>query len=324
MKRLGNVFEDLASIENLKNAFWKAKRNKINRRDVRQYQQNLEQNLYITRQYLLDGTIKLGAYNKFYVFEPKKREICSVPFRERVVHQAIINICEERFESYQIEQSFACRKGKGIYKAIDLAQYYSRYFSYYLKLDVHKYFDSVSHIELMKILEHLIKDTRLLELLWKIIDSTGTDKGIPIGNLTSQYFGNIYLSVLDHYIKEDLQSEGYVRYMDDFVVFGQNREELKEKLKLIRSFLSDKLKLELNEPQINNCVLGIPFLGYRVLPFMIKLTQKAKRRFKKKIKLAMCNYDNGYISELECARTCETLLAFVNHADVVSFVECES
>jgi len=324
MKRLSNVFDELVSIENLKKAYWKARKNKSNRKDVRLYGKNLSQNLYITHKQLLDGTIRLGQYNKFYVYEPKKREICSVPFRERIVHQAIINICDERFEKYQIDHSYACRKGKGSHKAIALAQKYSRQFKCYLKLDIHKYFDSVDHIALIRILERLIKDRRLLELLWKVIDSTGSDKGIPIGNLTSQFFGNIYLSTLDHYIKENLHSKGYVRYMDDFLVFGQSREELKEKLKLIKLFLEEYLKLELNEPQLNYCYLGIPFLGYRVFPTKIKLTQKAKRRFKNKMKIARCQLDNGIISQSEYARTAETLLAFVKHSNIKYLVECES
>ena len=324
MKRLSNAFDELASIENLEKAFWLAKRKKQNRKDVRAYQQNLMQNLILTRSQLLDGTIQLGHYHKFFVYEPKKSEICSVPFRERIVHQAIINVCGERFEKYQIDHSYACRKGKGSHKAIALAQKYSRQFKCYLKLDIHKYFDSVDHIALIRILERLIKDRRLLELLWKVIDSTGSDKGIPIGNLTSQFFGNIYLSTLDHYIKENLHSKGYVRYMDDFLVFGQSREELKEKLKLIKLFLEEYLKLELNEPQLNYCYLGIPFLGYRVFPTKIKLTQKAKRRFKNKMKIARCQLDNGIISQSEYARTAETLLAFVKHSNIKYLVECES
>lgn len=322
MKRLSNAFNELASIENLEKAFWLAKRKKQNRKDVRAYQQNLMQNLTLTRIQLLDGTIQLGHYHKFFVYGPKKREICSVPFRERIVHQAIINVCGERFEKYQIDHSYACRKGKGSHRAIALAQNYSRHFDWYLKLDVHKYFDSVDHIALMWILERLIKDTRLLELLWKVIDSTGNDKGIPIGNLTSQYFGNIYLTMLDHYIKETLHSKGYVRYMDDFLTFGKNKTELKEKLKRIREFLSDRLKLELNTPQLNYCIRGIPFLGYRIFPQKIKLTQNAKRRFKTKIKLAFCDLDNGRISQSEFARKAETLLAFVDHATVKLPLEC--
>ena len=324
MKRLGNIFCELVSIDNLEKAFWLAKRRKSTRKDVVVYQKDLSRNLYLTRSQLLDGTIQLGHYHRFFVYEPKKREICSVPFRERVVHQAIINVCNDRFEKYQIDQSFACRKGKGSHKAIKLAQKYSRHFNWYLKLDVHKYFDSVDHITLMQILERLIKDKRLLELLWKVIDSTGSDKGIPIGNLTSQFFGNIYLSVLDHFVKEDLHSKGYVRYMDDTLTFGQNKTELKEKLNRIREFLSKKLKLELNTPQMNYCERGIPFLGYRVFPNRIRLTHKSRRRFQSKMKVAFCELDNGIISQSEFARKAETLIAFLNHADERYFLECVS
>ena len=203
-------------------------------------------------------------------------------------------------------------------------QRYSRDFNWYLKLDVHKYFDSISHIILMKLMEKLIKDYRLLQLLWRIIDSTGGEKGIPIGNLTSQHFGNLYLTALDYYVKQELRTKGYVRYMDDFLLFGQNKEELKEKLKLVKTFLFNNLKLELNEPQMNYCVKGIPYLGYRIFPDKMRLTPKSRKRFRHHIKQAWCELDNGLISQSEFARKADTLLAFVNYSNERKFRECRS
>ena len=277
MKRLGRVFDDLVSMENLQLAFYRAQKGKSWRKDVVKFRSNLTSNLYALQQQLIDGSIKLGHYTRFWVWEPKKQEICTVPFPERVVHHAIINICGQRFETYQIDQNFACRKDKGGHRAIALAQKYSCEFPWYLKLDVHKYFDHVDHLILMQVLERLIKDPRLLELLWKVIDSTGSPKGIPIGNLTSQFFANIYLSTLDHFAKEKLKIRGYCRYMDDFLCFGETKEKIKFYLSQIEAFLREKLLLDLNVPQINKTIRGVPFLGYRIFPNRIRLGFKAKK-----------------------------------------------
>lgn len=315
MKRLGNVFDKMKSIENLQLAFYKAQRFKSYRKDIVRFRENLTENLYRISAQLEEDSFPFGNYHSFYVYEPKKREVCTVPFPERVVHHAIINVCEPRFEQYQIPQSYACRVGKGSHKAIELAQSYIKRWPWYLKLDIHKYFDSVDHCQLLKVLEHLIKDKRLLNTLWEIIDSFRGDKGIPIGNLTSQHFGNVYLSVLDHYIKENLRVKGYARYMDDFICFCNSKQDAKEKLAQIKSFLNDKLLLTLNPPQINKTCLGVPFLGYRIFRNNLRLTPKAKKRFLRKIKNAFMLLDHGIWSQADFARHTETLISVVKRAN---------
>lgn len=321
MKRLNNVYDELISINNLKLAFYKSQKKKTTTHCVIDFRNNLDENLLKIQNDLKTKHYNLGHYTDFYVYEPKKRLISTVPFRERIIHHAIMNIIEERFEHYMIDQSYACRKGKGIYKAIVQAQRYAFKFNYYLKLDIHHYFESISHDKLFDLCKHLIADKGLLDLLRNLIDSYGDKTGIPIGNLTSQYFGNLYLSQLDHYIKNNLRIKGYCRYMDDFVCFFNDKQELKNKFKLIKEFIYNKLSLELNEEQINNCKCGIPFLGYRVFFDNIRLSLKSKRRFARKIKKFNKLYTDGKISDTEYLLHVEPLVSFIKKSNCNSFIK---
>mgnify|MGYP003309320142 CR=1 FL=1 len=230
MKRQGNLLQLIADPDNLRLAFYKAKKGKSFKRDVLRFQNNLQTNLKEIRASLLTGSFVPSEYNKFIVFEPKRREICTVKFKDRVLHHAIMNVCEERFEKYQIDTSYACRQGRGVDSAILKAQTYCRKYKWFLKLDIHKYFDSIDHFILIELLDRLFKDEQLLEIFWKIIESyqTTADRGIPIGNLTSQYFANMYLARMDHYLKENLKVPGHVRYMDDFIIFSNDKSFLKK------------------------------------------------------------------------------------------------
>ena len=321
MKRKGQIYQTLISIENLQLAFYKAQRGKSAKKDVIEFRENLSSNLLLLRQELIDGTLRIGDYHHFTVFEPKKRDICVVPFKERILHHAIMNVCNDRFEQYQIDQSYACRIGKGVDLAIQQAQIYARRFAWYLKLDVRKYFDSVNHEIAIQILERLIKDKQVLDLFRRILESYQTTEGcgIPIGNLTSQHVGNIYLSTLDHYIKEDLRAGGHVRYMDDFIVFAQTKQKIKEYLVKIEVFLKEKLKLTLHEPLINRSCFGMPFLGYRVFPDRFRLSQKSKKRFRKKFKKANKLLEKGIWTQVEYVRHVEPLFAFVFRAQTTGF-----
>lgn len=323
MKRVGNFFNKIAEMDNLQLAFFKAQKGKTCKRDVIQFRKRLTKNLLSLRDDILSSNITVGNYKRFFVYEPKKREICTVPFYERVLQHAIVNLCEPRFEAYQIETSYACRKEKGIDGAMKKARDYSGAFSWYLKLDVHRYFDSVDHVVLQKILERLFKDSRLLELFWKIIDSYQTvpGRGIPIGNLTSQYFANIYLSTLDHYIKEQLNISGYVRYMDDFVLFANCKEELQFALERVNTYLTERLNLTLNEPQLNRCKCGLTYLGYRLYPEKTKLSQRSKKRFRKKIRVAESNLRTDIWTQCEYARHVSPLIAFLQRADCKGFLK---
>jgi hypothetical protein len=302
LKRVGNLYHKISSYENLCAAFLKAAKGKRDRRDVFAFQNDFARNVDKIRRQLLRREPDIGHYHFFKVFDPKQRSICAASFPERVLHHAIMNVCEPVFESYAVYDSYACRKGKGNRRALKRAQHFARQYSWYLKLDVRKYFDSVDHAVVMKQLSRRIKDKDLLSLFRKLLDTFHTDKGkgLPIGNLISQNLANFYLGSFDHWIKETRRVRGYLRYMDDFLVFGENREALKTELTDIRFFLSKELALRLKTNiQLNRCIHGIPFLGYRVFPQTIRLSQRSRRRFVKKF----IQYEGLWTSALWSTRT---------------------
>lgn len=312
MRRAGNLFPKIAERENLELAFWKAQRGKSARADVCAFRENLTENLEDLRSGLLRGNVRLGNYRYFTIRDPKERVICAADFRERVLHHAIINVCEPVFEKYQIFDSFACRKGKGLDACLSRTREFCRKYRWFLKMDVHKFFDSVEHTTLLRLLARRFRESALLDLFSKIVESyeTRSGKGLPIGNLTSRYFANLYLGVLDHQVKEVWRVPAYVRYMDDFVLFFDEKEAAKNARSRVSEFLSRKLKVELNLPQINGASCGLPFLSYRVFGDKLKLSQKAKRRFCQKIAEA---------NRTESAARALPLLAFIGRADSYGF-----
>lgn len=214
------------------------------------------------------------------------------------------------FERQFIFHTYACRKGKGSHKEVNYAYKKTRTHKYFLKLDVRKYFDNIDHPVLKKLLSKIIKDVECLNLLFALIDSYGCSadgKGLPIGNLTSQFFANYYLSLLDHYVLEQLKPCGYVRYMDDFLLFDDSKEKLKIFLNQIETSCKNKLLLELKPAVLGNCKNGASFLGYLIKSDSVKLTQKSRRR--KLTKLKRLNYElkMGWIDEEEyTTRVCCT------------------
>jgi RNA-directed DNA polymerase len=317
MKREGNLFELIIEPENLRLAFWKAKKGKQNRREVIEYEYNLEKNLFFLREQLQEGTIKIGEYHYFKIYDPKERLICAASFQERVLHQAIMNICDDNFEKYQIYESYATRKGKGTHAAINIAKVNSRSNICYLKLDIHKYFDSIDHAILKKLLRRRFKDGHLIHLFDMIINSYDSEegKGLPIGNLTSQYFANYYLAYFDHYVKEGLKIKDYVRYMDDMVIWDNDKSKLKEYMRIIKNYLKEELDLELNKPSINYTAVGLPFLGYRIYDKKMKLNNRSKKRFIRKLKLYTKKLEENEWSEKEYQIHLLPLLDFVQKAE---------
>jgi hypothetical protein len=232
-----------------------------------------------------------------------------------------MNLCESRFELFQIYDSYACRKGKGVYAALERALRFSRTSDWFLKLDVRKYFDSVDQTILRGHLRGLFREKPLLGLIDRIISSyqTAPGKGLPIGNLTSQFFANHYLAMMDHYIKETLRVRRYVRYMDDFVLWDSNKEKLRESAKQIADYLAATLRLDLKTPCMNRCSRGMSFLGYRVFPRGLTLTRRSRDRFRRKMQWIESKLRNGEWSERQAADHALPLLAFVRHAQTLNF-----
>lgn len=318
MRRVGQLYERIAEPENLRLAFWKACRGKRDRPEVREYGDRLGENLARLRSQLQEDGVEIGHYRFFTVRDPKERRICAASFPERVLHHAIMNVCEPVLERYAIHDSYACRTGKGMHAAVRRAQAFAQAFPWYLKLDVQRYFDSVHHETLLVLLERRFKDRRLLHLFRAIISTyeTAPGRGLPIGNLISQHCANLYLGPLDHGVKETLRVRGYVRYMDDFVLWGDAKKALQDKRSEVAGFLGERLKLTLKEnAQLNRSAIGLPFLGYRVFPSYVTLGLRARRRFARKLRAYERRWFGGGWSEGDLQRHVEPLLAYVRFAD---------
>jgi RNA-directed DNA polymerase len=311
MKRVAHLFEKIASPANLLSAFLKARRGKGRQAEVRAFAAHLDGGIAGLRQDLLAGRCHFDRYESFRIHDPKERIIHAAPFRDRVLHHAIMNVCEPFFERLQIFDSYACRKGKGTRAALFRVREFSRRYPWYLKLDVRRYFPSIGHERLKRQLARLFKDPRLLALFEAVIDGFATEpgKGLPIGNLTSQYFANHYLAPLDHFVKERLRVPGYLRYMDDFVLWGHSTRDLAAWEGQVCDFCAERLGLELKVPCLNRSRAGLPFLGFVVRPGGLRLSSRSCRRVRRKLRACLRDLERGRLDEDRAAKTVRSLFA---------------
>ncbi|MCQ2265352.1 MAG: RNA-directed DNA polymerase [Bacteroidales bacterium] len=296
MKRAGNLIEKISDYDNLRLAFYKAAKGKQAKKEVLDYRRNLDENLQKLSSQILSGDVSVGKYHSFRIFDPKERMIYAASFDERVLHHALMNICHPFFERNLIYDTYATRIGKGTYAALDRAVSFFNRYGYVAKLDVRKYFDSIRHDVLKQCVRHLFKDNVLLSIFDKIIDTyeTVSGRGIPIGNLTSQYFANHYLSVIDHFAKENLFVSGYVRYMDDVLIFDDACDKLKVIVKKICAKANDEFGLEFKAPVFRSTRQPVSFLGYKLRRHCVSLNKRSRLRLKKKL----CQYTT-YLKEGE-------------------------
>jgi len=318
MKRKGNLFDLIVNEDNISEAFKKASKGKKNLKEVIDYKENLGYYIKILMKQLRNHELEIGYYKFFEIYDPKRRSICAASFPERVLHHAIMNICEPVLESRAIFDSYACRKNKGNHKALLRAKKFTMNYEWFLKLDIKKYFDNIDHKIAIKLLSRCIKDRDVILTFQNILDTYQKDngKGVPIGNLISQHLANYYLCPFDHFVKEKLRVKAYVRYMDDFLVFRNNKSSLKNDLFEIRNFLSDHLKLELKHNiQLNKCSRGIPFLGYRVFPHKNRLNPNSRKRFVIKFRKYEQKWINKEWTMRMLVRHVEPLVAFTKIAD---------
>lgn len=316
MKRAGFLTEQIADTDNLLLAFYKASTGKKMKAEVRRFSNNLSSEIGSIRQEILEGNVHAGDYSYFHIRDPKPRLICAAAFRERVLHHALMNICHPCFERQFIETTYATRPGKGIYQALERTRKAAKRYDFVAKFDFRKYFDSIDHGLLKRKLRRIFKDTRLLTIFDAVIDSYCREegKGLPIGNLTSQYFANYYLSGMDHYCKEVLGIGEYIRYMDDFLVFASSRAELDRWVEAVKEYAWSQLSLELKPVVCIQVSEGIPFLGYRVFPQKILLNTRSKQRLRKKIRLYEGYVSASQWSEQEYSDHILPLLAFARFA----------
>jgi RNA-directed DNA polymerase len=320
MKRTGNLFSQMVSFENLLISTKKAARGKKKSLSVSSFYFNLENELITLQASLSSKSYQPKGYRQFEIFEPKPRKICSADFVDRVVHHAVCGVLDPLFERRMIFDSYACRVRKGAHRAIARCQEFTRKYAYFLKCDISKYFDSIDHKVLKEILRRIIKDQSVLSLLDLIINypvpGQDSGKGLPIGNLTSQYFANLYLGELDHFIKQNLRVKGYLRYMDDFLCFAHSKQELNFWLAQIRVFLDEKLSLKLKEKvvQIAPVSNGVPFVGFRIFPGLIHVRRENLVRFRNKIREQETKFERGEQNETDYLNSIRSRIAHLTHA----------
>jgi len=311
MKRHNFLFEQIVDYNNIRLAFLKAIRGKRSSSSAVNFYKNLDANLFLLRTKLVTLHPEWGGYKSFLITDPKLRTISTAPFEQRIMHHAVMNVLEPVLERPLIYNSYACRKGKGTHAAVLYAFNQCKTAPYFLKLDIRKYFDSIDH-EILKIqLRKLIKDVRVTALLDGIIDSYETmrGKGVPIGNLTSQFFANLYLAFMDHYILEKLRPCAYCRYMDDFVLWSTSKEQLRDMFTKICGYTNVNLGLAVKPPVFGNSASGLPFLGFLIKEKGIYLLQKSKRRVAGRMTEITASLYQGSITEDKAAQRARSVFA---------------
>lgn len=317
MKRRGWVFEEVVEMDNLRLAYWKARRGKEYKKEVLMFSKpSLEANLMALRQSIIDGIPPVGQYHCFRIYEPKERLVIAAGFPERILHHALMNVCEKDFEKYQTCDSYACRKNKGVHAALEKAYDNHRHFRYCVKLDVRKYFESISHDILIRQLCRLYKDPKLLEVFFRILEcyEVTPSRGLPIGNLTSQHLANHYLGTADHFAKEHLHVPAYVRYMDDIMMWGDNRELLMSQARSLRDLLHVRLSLNLKVFTLSSTHDYVAFLGYRLSKYGFRLSSASSHRYINNVKELFKKYDSGLVDDVYIFRHLQTAIDFINKA----------
>ena len=262
---------------------------------------------------LVSGNLHLEAPQCFVVHDPKCRVIRAAPFRERVLHHAVMRVAGPVLERRAIFDSYACRKGKGAHRARARAQQFIRTSGYSLKLDIRKFFDSIPHGMILRQLERMFKDEQFLQLMHQLIShfELAPGRGLPIGSLVSQHLANAYLEPLDRFIREQLRVRGYVRYMDDMVLWHSSCAELQLWLPRLERFISRELGLSIKYAKIGRSVDGLHFLGTRITMEAIFPDARARRRLASKLRHCERAYSLGLMDHLVLQRRASSLLAAV-------------
>ncbi len=337
MKTHKNLYSQITAFANLYEAFRAAARGKRNHPDVAGFEYELEENLLALRNELTTQTYRTGGYFHFRIYDPKTRIISAAPFRDRVVHHALCRVIEPLFEKRFVDDSYACRKKKGTHAALDRATQYARQFQYVLKVDVEHFFPTIDHEILREQFRRVIGDKPTLALMDNILEGGAhlphepfalkffpdddlfaalRPRGLPIGNLTSQFWANVYLNPLDHYIKRELKCGGYVRYVDDLLLFGNDKTQLHAWRHELATYAA-RLRLTLHEKQavVFPVRVGIPFLGFRVYPDHRRLKRRNGIAFQRKLKWLCAQLAHGEIEMAQFTASVNGWLAHVQHGD---------
>lgn len=331
------LFTTLVQPENLFYAWEEFKRDKGRKEDVLAFEKNLESEIFKLYRELKTGSYKHSGYEDFFISDPKRRHIHKAIVRDRVLHHAIMNILYPLYDKTFIDNSFSCRVGKGNHKGVQALRTMIAKSSknntktvYILKCDVEKFFDSVHHEILIGILKERIKDENLMSLLIEVIESFTSDRstlfdrvGLPIGNLTSQLFANIYMDRFDQYMKHVLKVKYYARYTDDFVVVSHDREYLVSLISDISKFLNEQLRLGIHPKKITirKYTHGVDFLGYVAFPNYMRVRKRTMKRILRRIKEKMALYKSGSLEREKLDATLFSYLGVLSHANTYRFSE---
>jgi len=316
-------YEKLTSVENLFDSWCAYKKGKSRKKDVMELERHLEDNLFSLHNDLKTEKYKHCGYSYFRITDPKKRDIWKATVRDRIVHQALYKYLCAIYEPIFIENSFSSRKGKGTHRAVLTLWKTAKNFRrgrekcLAMKCDVRKYFENIDHEILLGILRKNIKNERIFSLLKAVVKSFNeiTGKGIPLGNITSQVFANIYLNELDRFVAMDLQAAGYVRYNDDFVVLEDNENGFSVNIKKIRIFLKEKLALDLPEEKtiFRKFGWGIDFCGSIVLPNAVLIRNKTKHRMFSRLDAISRRLRDENISLSKARKTVDSYFGLLSH-----------
>jgi retron-type reverse transcriptase len=335
MKRHGNLWPSIIAFPNLLAAARQAQRGKRYRPNVLRFNYNLETELITLQQQLHQRTYHPGQYITFQVKQPKPRLISAAPYRDRVVHHALCNVIMPIFEPTLIHDCYANRVGFGTHRALRRFTQFARTSRYVLQCDILKYFPCIDHEILKALIRRKIKCPDTLWLIDTLIDSSnpqepihlhfpGDDlltplerrRGLPIGNLTSQFFANIYLSGLDHYIQEQLKISKYLRYVDDFSLFADDRARLADARPALEAFLTTlRLKIHPIKSQLTKTRIGPSFVGFRVFPHHIRVKSDNLRRARYRLRRLQKHHASGHLTAAALARSVQSWQAHLSHAD---------
>jgi hypothetical protein len=317
MKTHNNLFGQIISFENLVRAARRAEQGKRLQDAIGRFRTNLEAELLQLQRELRDRTYTPGPYRERIIEQPKRRMISAAPFRDRVVHHALCQVVMPLFERKMVFDLYSNRPGKGTHAAIHRCQTFSRRFRYVLKCDIRKFFPSIDHAVLKALVRKTIACRDTLWLMDRIIDGSNRQEpvcnvfagddladaasrrvGLPIGNLTSQWFGGIYLSEFDHWVKEGLGCEGYVRYVDDFLLFGDAKAEIAQwRERMIAKLAEYRLRLNENKSRVFQTSEGVTYLGQRVWPWRRRLCRAKAAAARRRLRWHARRYRGGELSK---------------------------
>ena len=316
MRRHGNLWREIVSEENLEAAYHKAVLRKKNMRNVIKFNENVKENLAVIRELLISKKYRTSRYREKTIFEPKERKIYVLPLNpDRFIHHAALGIIAPIWRKLFISDSYACIEGKGIHAGSRRTMEFVRRNKYVLKCDISKFYPSVDQDILMAIIEKKIKCRDTLWLLDEIVHSFPGGKNVPIGNYTSQWFGNLYLNELDQYVKNELGIRDYVRYCDDFCLFSDDKAVLRNASGKINDFIGEKLSLKFSKCNLFPVSQGVDFLGYRHFDNYILLRKSTAKRVRARLEKLPRLYSEGKITAEQYRSSVASTWGWIKHAN---------